>query len=167
MTYADFGTWAFFAYLIGCFTAFALSLRSTPDNRVLAFTYGAWISAAFAAHHLLVPDAARNWHYLWYIWNTGVAAFPILPAYMLKDSEARTPVILFGILSVCLCEVYAVASFIGSPLNGWFYFYLSNLFESAQVLSLILWSGPVVPIIVKAWNALTKNRSKSWERVSV
>lgn len=168
MTYADFGMWFFFCSLIGCFTAFALSLRSAPDNRVLIFIYGAWISAVFAAHHLLVPNAAKEWHYLWYVWNMMVGAFPIVPAFMLKDAQARIPIIVFGALTVTLCGMYALASFLGDPLVGWWYFYGSVLFESAQVLSLILWSGPVIPIIAKAWNAITKNRSRPWaHRVSV
>ena len=162
MTYADFGTWSFFAYLVGCFTAFALSLRSDPSNRVLAFIYGAWITAAFAAHHILVPHAAEKWHHWWYVWNMFVAAFPILPAYMLKDAKARKPVIIFGSVATGVCFVYAFFSALGHPLPGLYYFYAASLCEASQVVSLVIWSGPVVPLFMKARKFITGWRTWPW-----
>ena len=161
MTYTDFGTWSFFIYLSGCFTALALSLRSHIDNRVLVQTYGAWIAGAFAAHHFLIPNAAHTWHYLWYVWNAMIGAFPILPAFMLKDAAARKPVMFFAVADVLLCSSYALFSSVGIPLPGAFFFYIGHVCEASQVLSMIVWSGPVVPIFVRAWTAITK-RSKSW-----
>ena len=161
MTYADFATWAFFIYLGGCFTALGLSLRSHIDNRVLVQTYGAWIAGAYAAHHFLVPQAAQTWHYWWYIWNAGVGAFPILPAYMLKDAAARKQVMFFAVVDVLLCSAYAVFSAAHQPLPGAFYFYVASVCEAAQILSMIVWSGPVIPLAVRAWTAITK-RSRTW-----
>lgn len=161
MTYAELATSAFFIYLLGCFLAFALSLRSSPDNRALAFVFGAWICSAFAAHHLLVPHAAQRWGAWWYVWNMCVAAFPILPAWMLKDCHARKPFILFAVLATMLCGVYALFMAVGDTLPGAFYFYSASILESCEVLSLVIWSGPVIPLFVRAWNAITK-RSWPW-----
>lgn len=166
MTYADFNIPAFFFYLFGCFVAFALSLRSSPDNRVLAFVYGAWIAAAFAAHHFVVPHAAELWHYKWYVWNAGVAAFPVLLAYMLKDAGARVWVMGFGVLATLLCIVYAGFSAAGSPLPGHGYFIGATVCETCQVVSMVIWSGPVIPAVVKAWKSVS-HRRKTWTQQRV
>lgn len=149
---------AFFVYLAGCFTAFALSLRAKPDNRILVQTYGLWIASAFAAHHFLIPNAAQTWFYKWYLWNAATSLFPVLPAYMLKDADARKPVAVFGIASTLLCMTYAAFSFFHSPLLGIVYFYVSHVCEACQVLSMIIWSGPVIPVCVKAWTAITQGK---------
>lgn len=161
MTFADFASWAFFFYLGGCFLALGLSLRSHIDNRVLVQTYGAWIAAAYAAHHFLVPHAALLWHQWWYVWNGAVGAFPMLPAYMLKEAGARKPVMVFAFITTMLCGTYALFSWAGSPLPGYFYFYVASLCEASQVLSMVIWSGPVIPLFVRAWTAITK-RSRTW-----
>lgn len=166
MTFAEFGSWSFFAYLGGCFIAFALSLRYVPDNRILAFTYGAWITAAYAAHHILVPHAAQTWGHYWYWWNAAVSVFPILPAWMLKDAGSRKPVIAFGICSTVLCVVYASFSLMGERLPGIIYFYVSSICEACQILSMIIWSGPVVPVSVRAWKAVTR-KERPWMHLRV
>ena len=145
----------FFLYLAGCFSAYGFSLRHQPDNRLLPQTYGMWIAAAFSAHHFLVPNAAQNWHYLWYVWNMGVAAFPVLPAYMLKDADARKPVIVFGVAATALCGVYALFSFMGQPLPGILFFYCAHVCEALQIISMVIWSGPVVPFFTRAWKAIS------------
>ena len=162
MSYADFGTWAFFAYLAGCFTAMVLSLRASPDNRILSQTFGLWIAAAFAAHHFLVPHAAGSWGYLWYVWNMTVAAFPILPAYMLKDADARKPVLWCAVISTSVCGVYALFSAMRQPLPGILFFYEQHVTEACQVISMVIWSGPVVPLSVKAWKSLSHWRMWPW-----
>lgn len=167
MTFTEFNIPAFFIYLVGCFLAVGLSLRAKPDNRILAQTYGLWIAAAFSAHHFLVPNAAQNWHYLWYVWNAGVSLFPILPAYMLKDAGARRPVAFFGAASTVLCLTYAAFSFFQNPLPGIIYFYGQHICEASQVLAMIIWSGPIVPICVRAWTAVTQGKWPWVHRISV
>lgn len=162
MTYGDFGLWAFFGYLAGCFTAFAFSLKGPSDNRLLPQTYGAWIAAAFAAHHFLVPHAAQNWHYWWYLWNAAIAAFPVWLARNMAQARARKPVMIFGTVAVFTCLVYALFSSYGSPLDGKVYFYIASICEGAQVLSMIIWSGPVVPIVERVWNTITRRITGSW-----
>lgn len=167
MTQVAFNIPAFFIYLVGCFTALVLALRSSPDDRVLPQTYGAWIAAVFAAHHLLVPAAAQTWHYVWYVTNAFVDAFPILLAGMLKDAGARKPVMIFGVIATLNCLVFAAFSFSHHPLDGLIYFYIGNFCEAVQVLSMVIWSGPVVPLCVRAWKFATERKWPWMHRVSV
>lgn len=156
---------AFFFYLAGCFTTVTLSLRSTVGNRLLPQTYGAWIAAAFAAHHFLIPDAAQTWHYWWYIWQGWVIApFPVAFAYVQKDAEARAPVMLMGMGMMGLCSLYAMFSALHHPLSGAVFFYAASAFEGGQILAMIIWSGPVIPLLRRIRIILKHWRKDTWTR---
>lgn len=164
MNYSLVNDWEFFSYLIGCFMAVMLSLHHKDGNRLLPQFYGAWIASAYAAHHLLLPHAAQTWHYGWYLWNGYVISlFPVILAYRQKDADARLPVMVFGLLTVALCSVYAFFSWLGQPLPGVGYYLGASIFEAIQVLSMIIWSGPVVPLFRKLIHHLTE-RKDTWMR---
>jgi hypothetical protein len=162
MIYAAFGNWAFAIYLAGCFTAMVLAFRSPVGNRLLPQTYGAWIASAFAIHHFMIPNAAHTWHYWWYIWNAAIAGFTVVIAYMAKDAGSRKQVFWLGVAAAINCLIYAAFSANGHPLPGIYYFYIGHACEATQVASMIIWSGPVVPVLKKLQKIIFHTRIGPW-----
>lgn len=167
MTYYDVDAVLYAVSLGGCLLAFMLSMRHGREACVLAFVYGAWISYFYLVFHALVPatfhgvTAPKLLHCWWYLINAVSQSVIVFCGYYLRDAPARKPLMVFGGAAAAVCFAYFGASFVGSPLPGRGYFVTSASAEALQVLSLIICSGPVVPILKKAFGFL-KNKEDSW-----
>lgn len=167
MTYADLVNFWTIGYVGICFTALALSLRGKEDTRLLIQTYLIWIAIVFAVTHLIFHEPWKTWHQWWYFFNAAVSAFPIVLAWRLKEAEPRIPIMVFGAFSTILCGIFCILATIywtwniDMRLPGEVYYIGSSTLESLQVISLFVFSGPVIPFFKRLIGSITK-RSWPW-----
>jgi hypothetical protein len=162
MNYYDFDTVFYMVSAGGCLLAFLLSLRFEREAGVLAFVYGAWISYFFVVMHVLIPGtfhgitAPKLFHCWWYLLNGVSQGVFFVAARSLQKAPARKPVMAVSVVACITCLVYFAASFIKTPLPGRGYFLVSAIAEALQVLSLVVFSGPVIPFFVRLWTHVGK-----------
>lgn len=179
MNVADFGRYIFPVYMAGCFTAFAFSLRSHPDNRVLSFAFGAWIAFVYGVTHYVIvrPEdgisAAQRMRFWWYLFQMTISLLPAFCAWMLRDAGARRVVLWASVASAALCFLFFITaglylSFgIGNRLPGQLFFVGQSLLESLQVGALIWFSGPVVPVLRRVFTAVKQWRHWPWTHLNL
>lgn len=157
----------FIIWWSGCFMAFILALRSDRDAWILPQAYGSLILAFYLIFKFIAPDAPQHLHFVWYAINAGVDFFIVFMAWMLKGAPARKYVMAFGLGAFTVDMVYCVTAAswwygVGDRLPGIYYFSFSGAFESLQVLSMIVFSGPIIPILTKGRNFLLKRKEPPW-----
>lgn len=150
-------------YLALCLLAWIFSWRQKEMARLQPLLYGLIVGL----WGLVSTGHASHFHFWWYLINAAVDIGITLVALAFYTSQ-RLPsskwVATFGCAMVGLDLVYFVMAspLIGHRLPGIIYFAGTNALESLQVGALVLFSGPVVPALLRAWRYATQRRTLPW-----
>lgn len=157
MSYTDIGTWLFFLWWGGCWLAYGLSYRygANRDTRMLPMLFGITIATFYVAMH----GRAGHWRHWWYAWNAIPNLTLLVVAWFAPGARARWPLIWLSVAGLCLDSAYFGFAYSGNRLPGICYFCVAATIETLQVASMIYFSGPVEPLVLRGWTFI---RTRKW-----